>query len=386
MKKLLTKLSKRRFPYEPLITVEISKNRLLHNLKEFKKLAPGGQIAPVLKSNAYGHGLIEIARLLEEESGEHFPFFIVDSYFEAVALRAQGLKTPLLIIGYYRPNMITSARLRDTSFTITDISILKSIAQTVRKPVTLHLKIDTGMHRQGILREEIEEAVRLIRTNRNLLLEGICSHLSNADAADVTSAQKQITAWNEIAAYFKKEFPTIRYIHLSATDGHALHKGIDANVSRLGIGLYGITENETLHRTLDLKPVLEMKTIITGIKELDAGDTVGYADTFTAPQEMLAATIPVGYFEGLDRRLSNKGCVLVGAGKIPCPIIGRISMNITSIDITKVKLQVGDTVVVISNNPSHPNSVHGIVRTSEGSIPYEMVVRIPAHLKRVVVN
>ena len=146
MKKLLTWASKRRFPYEPLITIEISKGCLFHNLNEFRKLAPNRSIAPVLKSNAYGHGLQEIAELLEDQAG--IPFCIVDSYFEAVALRSRGIKTLLLIIGYTRPEMITDTHLKKVSFTITTIETLRDISST-NKEVSIHIKIDTGMHRQG---------------------------------------------------------------------------------------------------------------------------------------------------------------------------------------------------------------------------------------------
>jgi alanine racemase len=148
----LTWLSKRRFPYEPLIKVEISKNRLLHNLDQFRKLDKQNMIAPVLKSNAYGHGLIEIARILEEarkqnkELNETIPFFVLDSYFEALALRSKGIKTPLLIIGYNRPEILLNPNLQNISYAITSIETLRQIQKT-KKYINIHLKIDTGMHR-----------------------------------------------------------------------------------------------------------------------------------------------------------------------------------------------------------------------------------------------
>jgi alanine racemase len=413
MANILTWLSKRRFPYEPLITVTISKSRLLHNLAEFQKLAPHGMVAPVLKSNAYGHGLIEIAQILEKENwahgenrGKRIPFFVVDSYFEAVALRAKGIKTHILIVGYTRPETIRKSRGQNTAFTVTSIDMLKKIAEIkytaldwetgteglssyVPRPRTahrIHLKIDTGMHRQGIMVNEIPEAISILERSRSIILEGICSHLSDADNTDDSFTDAQISVWNTVVKQFKKTFPTIRFVHLSNTDGHRYVSDIDANVSRLGIGLYGLSPSFTKSNLVDLKPVLEMKTLISGVKHIKRDDKVGYNNTFIAPKDMTIATIPVGYFEGLDRRLSNKGSVQVGNDAVACPIIGRISMNITSIDIGKCKnVSMGDCVTVISSNVRDTNSINSMSSICD-TIPYEIAVKIPEHLKRVVIE
>jgi alanine racemase len=427
---LLTWASKRRFPYEPLIRVEINRNALIHNINEFRKLAPKdhhghAQIAPVLKSNAYGHGLIEVAHALQHE--HHIPFFIVDSYFEAIALRAKGIKNHLLVIGYTRPETIRDSNLSNVSFTVTNMETLRIIAvQKIErwasneghlgfrslnlrfrpKVVHIHLKIDTGMHRQGILPNEIDEAINLLKHDgagkRPVILEGIVSHLCDADNADETFSESQIHVWNKIVERFQHEFKSLKYIHLSATDGHRLTPDITANVSRLGIGLYGISQNTALSSRVNLLPALEMKTIITGIKKLSVGETIGYGNTFKATQDMTIATIPVGYFEGVDRRLSRSnissalandgGVVLVGIKRIPCPIIGRVSMNITNIDVSKIAedlakggVRVGDEVTVISNVSGDENSIVNIAKKC-ATISYEIAVHIPAHLKRIVIG
>ncbi|MDD5165584.1 MAG: alanine racemase [Candidatus Pacebacteria bacterium] len=414
---LLTWASRKRFPYEPLIKVEINKNHLIHNLHEFRKLAPKDSeghalVAPVLKSNAYGHGMFEIAHILQHEANQHgsIPFCIVDSYFEAIALRAKGFTLPLLVIGYTRPETIRSSNLKDVSFTVTTIETLRVIAEQkverwpstegklgFRSPhfrfrpkiVRIHLKVDTGMHRQGILPTEIEEAINLIQHDsagkRPLLLEGICSHLCDADNVDESFTEGQTHLWNKIVDRFKHEFETLKYIHLSATDGHRFTHDIAANVSRLGIGLYGLSENESLNHKLALLPVLEMKTIITGIKHIKEGDTVGYGNTFKAQSETTIATIPVGYYEGIDRRLSNIGTVLVGPHRTPCRIIGRVSMNIVIVDISHVQdINVGAEAIAISGKSTDENSIVNMAKKC-GTISYEIAVHIPAQLKKVIV-
>lgn len=389
MKSLLTWLSRRRFPYEPLIQVEINSSKLIHNLDQFKKIAPNKHIAPVLKSNAYGHGLFEVAHILriDDDSrtkADKIPFCIVDSYFEAIALRSKGFRLPLLIIGYTRPEILMHSRLSHVAFTITTIETLHAIVD-VRHHVHIHLKIDTGMHRQGILPEELDDALDLIERNPLMIVDGVCSHLSDADNSDPSFTESQIKLWNSLVNKIKEKNPLMEYVHLSNTDGHRYSNDIVANVSRLGIGLYGLVDGNKFHPALNLKPVLEMKTIVSGVKKLSRDQSIGYGASFKTEKEMIVATIPVGYHEGVDRRLSNRGWVLVGDDQVPCPIVGRVSMNITIVDISHTSnVQVGTPVVVMSARLEEPNSIINIAKTCD-TISHEIAVKIPGNLRRVVV-
>lgn len=381
--------------YSPLISVEISKENLLHNLNQYRTLAPKGNIAPVLKSNAYGHGLLEVAAILEKYgdlgkmsgqkgSAVHIPFFVVDSYYEAFLLRKARIKTPILVIGFTRPEVILASRLSSTSFTITSIDQLRGIDDTKHR-LSIHLKIDTGMRRQGIMQDEVATALEIMEENKFIELTGICSHFSDADNDDPSFTEGQISSWNRIVIQCKNFWPDIKHIHISNTDGHKFSPDTEANLSRLGIGLYGLSQNLERSPKLDLLPVLQMKSIITGVKKLQRNESVGYSNTFKAEKEMLVATIPVGYFEGIDRRLSNIGTILVGADRIPCPIIGRVSMNITSIDITNVpEAKLGTEVIVISNVAGDQNSISMMARKCN-TITYDIAVHIPEHLKRKIV-
>ncbi len=370
-------LRKEMSAYVPLIEVRISRDAILHNFNVFKGLSDKVSVAPVLKSNAYGHGLVEVARVLD---GERPPFFCVDSFFEALILRNEGIRSPILIIGYTPIENVIEQKLGNVAFGIVSLVDLERLAKRVHSRTSIHLKIDTGMHRHGIMPGEINEAVRIVRSDPHLELEGVYSHLADADMANSTLTESQITEWNTAAKTIRSAIPSVRYFHLSATSGSAYTPNIDANVMRLGIGLYGITFGQ--HK-LDVRPALEMRTRITSLRTVRTGGAIGYNATHVAKHGLLVASIPVGYAEGVDRRLSDKGMVSI-RGEL-CPILGRVSMNITSIDVTNVPdVALDDEVVVISKNPGDPHSLQGIAERC-GTIPYEIMVHIPLQLRRVVV-
>lgn len=363
---------KTRRTHSPIITVEINKRRLLDNVQALREIAPQWQIAPVLKSNAYGHDLVTVAGIVEETS----PAFIcVDSYPEAETIRHAGIKTPILIMGFTPTPTIRAGRLSKTAFTITSLEQLREIADA---SVTIHLKFDTGMHRRGIEPSALQDVLNVI-TEASCAVEGIMSHFAESEkASDVT--KRQISEWNALVAQCKTLLPDVKYYHLANSGGFAYHDKIDANVGRTGLAMYGINPGNL---KCELQPVLEMKSIVTEVRTLHAGESVGYSGTYTATRDIKTAVIPVGYFEGLDRRLSNKG--IYTAGSATLPIIGRVSMNMSCCDASAApKLTYGDTITIISADATQANSVVKMAEICE-TVPYELLVRIPAGLRRVVV-
>lgn len=369
------------YDYKPLVSISISKSAILSNLEEFYKLTKDKKTSPVLKSNAYGHGLAIIAKILDPLN---LPFLAADAYFEAITLRKEGIKTPILIIGYSYADTAIKNNLKNISFSVSSLDFLKEISGKAINNINIHLKIDTGMSRQGIMKSEFETATEIINKNKNINLEGIFTHLSDADSPQKEFTEKQIERWNETTDYFKSKFKNIKYFHIGGTSGHIYSKNVYANTLRLGLGLYGIPPSSEIEKELNLKPVLEMKTVISGIKRIKAGDKVGYNGTFTAKKDMLIANLPVGYHEGVDRRLSNLGVVKIKEKF--APIIGKVSMNITTIDISDLSgVIANDEVVVISSNQKDKNSVENIAKIC-GTIPYEILVHISPNLRRNIIN
>ena len=375
IKNLFRFIRAKRFTYKPLVRVILSKEAFAHNFKVFQNLEPAKQIAPVLKSNAYGHGLIGTAK---QSDILHSPFLVVDSYYEALILKNEGITSDILVLGYTFVENILQFSYEDVVFCITTIPQLEKLSRKLKKPRRFHIKIDTGMHRQGIMPEDVSYVVTLIQKNKNIILEGICSHLADADTPNSAYTREQITMWNAISIALQTQFPSIRYTHIEATAGTRRGSEIQANTIRLGLGLYGIDSVEP--NTLSLRPVLSMKSVVVGIKSLTKGDRVGYNGTYTAPQAMRIGIIPAGYYEGVDRRLSNKGYMRIK--NIDCPIVGRVSMNMTTLDISSVpNVTEGDEVEIISNVPNHKNSAVSIASAC-GTIPYETLVGIPEKIRR----
>jgi alanine racemase len=376
---MLDSVAKTQMQPNPYTIVTLSRSAYINNLREFQKLSPA--IAPVLKSNAYGHGLTEVVSMLKDEKTS---FIVVDSYDEASTVRKNRVPNPILIIGYIQAETINCSELSDISFAITSIEMLLELRSKVHKKTNVHLKIDTGMHRQGISLSQVSEAIQIIKQQTLLIPEGIYSHFSDANNTDSAYTHTQIESWNSVVKIFKTNFPEMSYFHISNSAGHGYTERIDANVTRPGMGLYGFSGNGKVDSLVKLKPVLELTTVISGIKDIEPGSTVGYNGTFISDTTRRIATVPVGYDTGLDRRLSNKGVVKVG-NKF-AKIIGIISMNTTIIDITEIEnIQLNTPVIVISRNSSDQNSMMNIAKECN-TIVDDIATGINPFIKRIIID
>ena len=276
-RKLLRKIRGARFKYENLVEVRVSAGAILHNYNVFAELNPKVSVAPVLKANAYGHGLVNVAKILDSRP----PFMVVDSYHEALILRNEGIRSKILIIGYTRPETILTSRLKEVAFTIVSTAEARELAETVTRPRSFHLKLDTGMHRQGVRGEELTKVLTGLKSNPHIKLEGVCSHLADPDGESDDFTAAQIATWNDAVREVRRAFPSVIYSHLAQTAGSAFGKNIDANVMRLGLGLYGIDTKPG--RKLDLRPALEVWTIIASLRTVYPGERIGYNGTYTVP-------------------------------------------------------------------------------------------------------
>lgn len=348
-----------------LNTIELSEKALNHNYKYYKKLHSESEVCPVLKSNAYGHGLVEIAKMCEKFNP---PYLIVDSFYEAFELKKAGIKIPSLIIGYTLPENYKHMSFKNIAITVLDIDTIKALGK-LHKKIKIHLKVDTGMHRQGVPMDKVDEALRLIKSYKKLELEGLCTHLADADNDNGNFTKTQVKKFLDVC---KKA--DVKWRHISATAGAGIIFNKKFNLIRLGLGLYGDSPIEKFAK--NLKPVMQFSSTIIDIKELKKGESVSYGCTFTAKNDMKIGIIPTGYYEGVDRRLSNKGYFFYSKHK--CRILGTVCMNLTIIDLSKVKnARKGDHVDFIKGN------VREIADTCK-TITYVIWTHIAPTIRRIV--
>ena len=364
--------------YEPLNRIELSQTALKNNFQYLRSLNHHLEISPVLKSNAYGHGLVVTAKELDQF---RCPFFCVDSLYEAYELSKIKIKTPILIMGSVDSRSFQTKSL-PYSFAVSSKEQL--IALNKFQPhAKIHLFVDTGMHREGVPVDRLSDLISFIRSKTGLNIEGLMSHLAMSEEPENTHTRKQIDTFKKALAVVNRYGIFPQWVHLANSSG-LLNIQPDGdsmgNLARSGLSLYGIDPSG---KNKALKPVLRLITHITLIKEIRKGDRVGYGFSFRAKKNMKIALLPLGYHDGVDLRLSNVGCVKIGNKY--CPIIGRVSMNITVIDISDQKsVGLGQEVIVYSDIQRNKNSIENAARLIK-TIPYELLVHLNSSTRRVFV-
>lgn len=371
--------------YQTLNLIQISKNALLSNFHFFQQLNPKSYLCPVLKSNAYGHGLKLVGKFVDQEISPEF--ICVDSLFEAYELEKSGITTKILIMGYTFP---ANFKFRKINFhlPVFDLPTLEVLNKT-QPGINVHLKIDTGMNRLGIKENEVEIFMRALKKFNRINVVGIYSHLSSADEIEETDfTNKQIETFKKITSYFENNGFNFKYKHIMATAGAFRFCESEFNLIRLGLGFYGISPfpNDSLFDKKlreKIKPTLKLLTHIAELKEVSKGETVSYNRTFRATRPMKIAILPLGYYDGIDRRLSNLGQVKIT--NTFCPILGQVCMNITMVDVSGVKRPfVGQEATVYDNLVNSINSVKNTANLIQ-SIPYEVLANLSETTKRILV-
>lgn len=363
----------RKRPYRNLNTLHVFKAALKHNLNLYRKTCPEQAVCPVLKSNAYGHGLTLVAKALDDEKA---PFFIVDSLYEAYELKKARIKTPILIIGCTHPDNLKGRRL-PFHFSVFN----KESAEVFAKlGIPVHLKIETGFSRMGFSLEELRECLPEFKKAK-LKIEGIYTHFADADNVDNHKTEEQMARFQTAVELVREAGFAPKWIHSGNSAGAPKINNNGCNLMRLGISLYGIPALEPTDPFYieGLQPTLELESTLVSIKTLKRGETVGYSGTFTADKDMTIGVVPVGYYEALPRTLSNKGFLEVNG--VQCPILGRVCMNMCMIDLSHAETKLFDPVIVYSRHSEQKNSVLEQSKTA-GMIPYELLVHISESVAR----
>lgn len=357
--------------------IEISKSNLESNLTGIKKsVSHKVKILAIVKANAYGHGLVEVSKTLENK----VDFFGVDNIDEAMVIRNMGIKTPILVLGFVPNDRLMQAASNDISIALYNLEFFDFIkSKNFSSRLKIHLKIETGMNRQGVKKENLNLILdNLAKFSGNVSLEGIYSHFS--DPGDTDFTKFQFAAFQKVLEIVKNNGFKDYIKHISASAGILNDKKYQLDMVRAGISLYGYlpyTRQNKGPEDLKFKPVLCWKSIIAQIKWLERGEFVGYGRTWKAKNKTKIAVIPVGYYDGFDRRFSNNGKVLIN-GQF-ANIIGRIAMNMFMVNITNIKnLNIEDEVIIIGNADELAKQI--------GTINHEILSRLNPLIPKIIVG
>lgn len=373
--------------------IEINKKVLQHNIEQFQKLI-GDKIKLVatVKANAYGHGLLEVAKIAVS-SGVNW--LGVDSIDEALKLRKTGIDAPILILGYTllsKLKEIIKYDLRQVVYNKETIVELAKQATKQKKKIKIHLKVETGTLRQGLKKEELLELARFIKKHSQIQIEGIYTHYANIeDTTDYDFAQLQLKRFKQAVDLLEKNDIKVPIKHTACSAAIILFPETYFNMVRLGISMYGLwPSKETFvsaqekNQRINLEPILTWKTRIAQIKNIKAGDPVGYGLTERVSRDSKIAVLPVGYWDGYDRKLSGVGNVLIKGKR--CKLLGRVCMNMVVVDVTDViDAKLEDEVVILGKRGKEEITVEEIAQKI-GTINYEVVTRINPLIPRIIVD
>ncbi len=378
--------------------IELSKSALKRNIRYLKKrLGRNVKYVSVVKGNAYGHGLEEFVPLAEDSSVDYFAVF--DSSEADRVLSIKKPKTDIMIMGSIDNDQLEWAIENDISFYIFELDRLNHAIQTAKKmnkKAKIHIELETGLYRTGFEEDELREVIRLIKANQDsLFIEGACSHYAGAESvANYLRINQQYEEFQRLMTILRDYGINPKYEHTACSAAALIYPHSRMDMARIGIAQYGFwSSKETrMHNLLSddasftrdpLKQVLKWKTHVMSVKTVAAGKFISYGNTFLTSRKTQIAAVPVGYFHGYRRSLSNSGYVLIKGRK--APIIGSINMNMLLINITSIPgVKKGDEVVIIGDQGSQRITVTSFCDVGN-LVNYELLARLPEQIPRYIV-
>ncbi|MCK4413670.1 MAG: alanine racemase [Candidatus Eisenbacteria sp.] len=376
----------------PPVWVEVDAAAYRHNLRALDRVLQSGTLRmAVIKANAYGHGARLIAPLAVAEGVDYLGVHSLEEFAEISDLTGA---TPVCLLGPTLPDDAPAVVASGAEVTVSDLRVAAALADAARaqdRRVALHVKAETGTHRQGILPDEIPEWGCFFEQHPAMRFRGLHTHYANIeDTTDHTIARQQLARLRDIQRRFAEAGLEPDLVHSACSAAAIVMEQTHGNLVRLGIASYGLwPSRETFLSTLlshrmgpELVPALSWKTRIAQIKDVPDGEYVGYGCTFRTTRAMRLAVLPVGYYDGYDRHLSGRGHVLVHGRR--APIVGRVCMNMTMVDVTDIpEADLGAEVILIGRSGSESVSADTLAALC-GTINYEIVTRIGRHLPRVL--
>lgn len=371
-----------------LIWIEINKSNLIHNLRLIRNVV-GDKVllAPCVKANAYGHGILGVSKILIKNGAD---YLCVNSIEEASYLRNHFKRIQIIVMGYIEESQlekIISLNLEPFICDLKQIKKIDNLARKNRKIAKIHLKVDTGMSRQGILSIEAEKIIKKIYPLKNVKLQGVATHFATSDGEKNNPLfEEQFTKFTKLRGAVQMHNHALPKFHCANSAATLVYPHTHLDMVRPGLSVYGYypsKEIEKLCHKIDiyLKPTLTLKTRINYIKTLPKETCVSYGCTYQTKKKRKVAVLPIGYSDGVDRKLSNNGYVIIRNKK--APIIGRVCMNLTMVDVTNIPyVRAKDEVTVIGTDKHKEISVDTVAKNIE-TINYEITTRLRESLPRI---
>ena len=364
------------------VYAEINLDAIVKNVDNLMALTKEntGALA-VLKADGYGHGDVAVAKAVAQK----VTGYAVATLDEAVNLRENGVKKPILVLGYVDPyefDILVSYEITATVFDVETAQLLADAARVQKKQAHCHIKVDTGMRRIGLEPDENGIAiVKQITALKELSADGIFTHFAASDETDKTSAEHQFKLFTDFTGRLEKEGIHFTYRHCANSAAVIDMPQVDLDMVRLGIAMYGMyPSDEVKKEKVELFPALDLKSHITMVKEIPAGEKVSYGGTFTTTRTTKLATVSVGYGDGYPRALSSKGYVLVRGQK--APIVGRVCMDQMMVDVTDIEnVTRADIVTLIGKDGDAEITVEEIAALA-GTFNYEFVCDLGKRIPR----
>jgi len=357
--------------------LEINLNSISHNLNYFKsKLAPDVKIMVMVKAFGYGNGGLEIAKLLEHHKVDYLGVAFAD---EGISLKNGGIKLPIMVLNPESTSFqsIIQYHLEPEIYSLKGLKAFLKIAKEKNlKNFPIHIKLDTGMHRLGFEENTIEELISNLKNNPSIQVQSILSHMATSDDMQhYDFALSQIQLFEKLSSKLIKELNINPVRHILNTSGISNFPNAQYNMVRLGIGLYGVSNDRTEQKYLE--NVGTLKSIISQVRTIPAGDSVGYGRRFMAEKETKIATIPIGYADGISRLWGNEAGYVV-IKNLKAPIVGSICMDMLMVNVTGIECKEGDSVIIFGESPT-VTEMADVLKT----IPYEILTSISQRVKRV---
>jgi alanine racemase len=360
--------------------VEIDLTAIRNNLSVFKNaLEPSTKILAMVKAQSYGSGLEKIAKYLEQQGIDYLGVAYAD---EGVELRKAGIQLPILVMNAEEESFedCIDFELEPAIYSTSKLDLfIKELILKGKTAYPVHLKIETGMKRLGIENNELPQIVEMLHAQPEIVVKSIYSHLAESDnRRDKRFTEHQVQRFNEAKHYLKSQLNYSFDAHILNSEGIANYPAAQMSMVRLGIGMYGVSGHPQIKQKL--KPVIGWYSVISQIKKVKKGESVGYSRSFIAPSDMMIAIVPVGYADGYRRSLSNgKGKVFIQG--VACSILGRVCMDMVLVDLGKLSIKEGAKVEIIGLQQSLEE-----LATQMDTIPYEVMTGISKRVHRIYIE